>query len=93
MTDKSIHAIIEGKVQGVYFRDCTRKEAKRLGLVGWVRNLPDGSVETLIYGEKINVDAMLAWLQRGSPMSVVTRVNVSEGSKTDEIFTDFTIRY
>ena len=40
-----LHAIVHGQVQGVYFRDSTRQTAKRLGLTGWVRNLPDGAVE------------------------------------------------
>jgi acylphosphatase len=89
---KTIHAIIEGRVQGVYFRDCTRQEAQRLGLVGWVRNLPDGSVEALISGESGKVAKMVAWLDRGSPMSIVSRVTAIE-SVVNERFSEFTIRY
>ncbi|MBC8317435.1 MAG: acylphosphatase [Desulfobulbaceae bacterium] len=74
MTQKAIHVIIEGRVQGVFFRACTRDEAVRLGLYGWVRNLPDGSVEALIAGEEQTVDRMLEWLQTGPPMADVARV-------------------
>jgi acylphosphatase len=92
MANKTIHAIIEGRVQGVYFRDYTRREAERLGLGGWVRNLRDGSVEALIAGESDKVDQMLAWLHRGSPLAIVTGVTTMERSHEDT-FPDFTIRY
>lgn len=92
MTHKTIHVIVEGKVQGVFFRAYTRDEAVRLGLVGWVRNLPDGSVETLISGEEHNVERMLEWLQTGSPMSEVTRV-IFDPAQQPPGLKDFSIRY
>jgi acylphosphatase len=92
MTGKTIHAIIEGRVQGVYFRDCTRQEAERLGLTGWVRNLRDGSVEALIVGESGKVAEMVAWLHQGAPMSIVSRVITTERAENED-FSDFTIRY
>ena len=62
MTDtRRVHVIIEGRVQGVFFRAYTRDEAAKLGLSGWVRNRPDGSVEALIEGEKTAVEKMLQW--------------------------------
>lgn len=54
-----------GKVQGVGFRQSTVSRARQLGLVGWVRNLPDGSVEVLFAGEQAAVDALREWLQNG----------------------------
>ena len=65
---------VEGRVQGVFFRDFTRREANRLGLTGWVRNLPDGAVEALLEGGEEAVAAMLTWLQTGSPRSRVDLV-------------------
>ena len=92
MTQKTIHAIVEGKVQGVFFRAYTRDEAERLGLSGWVRNRPDGSVEALISGDTRNVDRMLEWLATGSPMSHVSRVIIEPGQPPAET-KDFLIRY
>ncbi len=92
MANKTIHAVVEGRVQGVYFRDSTRQEARRLGLCGWVRNLRDGSVEALIVGESDKVDQMVTWLHRGSQMSVVSKVKTTEHSG-NEVFSEFTIRY
>jgi acylphosphatase len=92
MADKTIHAIVKGRVQGVYFRDCTRQEAQRLELCGWVRNLPDGTVEALITGESGKVDRMAAWLHRGSPMSLVREVTIAERTG-NETFSEFTILY
>ncbi len=92
MADKTIHATIEGRVQGVYFRDYTRKEAQRLGLVGWVRNLRNSSVEAVFSGNSDQIEQMLAWLHQGSPMASVTRVIATELDQ-DQSFSDFSIRY
>ena len=69
--------IIEGKVQGVFFRASTRDEARKLGISGWVRNLPNGDVEGLFEGDKSTVTRMLAWCYKGPPYAVVHKVNVS----------------
>ena len=79
-----------GKVQGVFFRAETLRKAQSLGLVGWVRNLKDGSVEALIEGEDEAVRAMLAWCWKGSPFSRVEEVTVSEEPYRNE-FRDFQI--
>jgi acylphosphatase len=92
MEKKCIHAIVHGRVQGVFFRDYTRKEARRLGLGGWVRNLIDGTVEVLFEGAPEDVDRMLAWLHTGSPMAEVTAVDSLEQA-ADNRFVDFVIRY
>ena len=92
MAEKTIHAIVTGRVQGVYFRDYTRREAEKLGLKGWVRNVRDGSVEAVVSGEAETVDNMIAWLHEGSPMSSVTRVTITESSD-DTTYLDFSIRY
>ncbi|MEA3468870.1 MAG: acylphosphatase [Thermodesulfobacteriota bacterium] len=71
---KRIHAIVHGQVQGVFFRETTRQEAQKLSLTGWVKNLADGTVETEFQGEEETVKQLLEWLQQGSSMSHVTRV-------------------
>ena len=77
---KRVHVIVEGRVQGVFFRAYTRDEAVRLGLSGWVRNRFDGSVEALVEGEGTAVDKMLQWFHQGSPHSSVEKVNITEES-------------
>ncbi len=84
--------IIKGKVQGVFFRDYTRRQASGLGLTGWVRNLPDGSVEALLSGEDNLVRSMLAWFHEGSPHSKVDEVLVYE-TESDKSYSSFDIRY
>lgn len=78
MSVRRVHVVVRGRVQGVYFRDYTRRQAQALGIRGWVRNQPDRSVEAVIEGEAGSVEAMLAWLNRGSPMSTVTAVETVE---------------
>ncbi len=75
---KRIHATIHGRVQGVFFRETTRQEAQKPGLTGWVRNLPDGTVETEFQGEEGIVKQLLEWLPQGSSMSQVSRVESRE---------------
>lgn len=84
-----IHAFVAGQVQGVYFRAHTKQEAKKLQLTGWVKNCPDGRVEVLACGSKSAVEALQAWLWRGSPRSVVKNVAVEEAEWQE--FSDFKI--
>lgn len=65
---------MHGRVQGVAFREYTRRQAAQLGLSGWVRNLADGTVEVEFEGPAAPVAALLAWLATGSPAARVTRV-------------------
>lgn len=92
MAQKTLRAVVSGRVQGVCFRAYTREAALRHGVKGWVRNLPDGSVEALISGEAERVDRMIAWLHQGSPMSLVSRVALEEMAPDDQYF-DFEVRY
>jgi acylphosphatase len=90
--NKRVHVIVEGRVQGVFFRAYTRDEAVKLGLSGWVRNRTDGSVEVLIEGEKIAVEKMEQWLHEGSPHSLVKTIHTTEEPPTG-ITTAFEIHY
>lgn len=67
---------ISGRVQGVWFRAGTREQALALGLSGYARNLLDGRVEVLAQGEPAALDALQHWLQRGTPLARVERVEV-----------------
>lgn len=78
---KSILTRIEGKVQGVWYRDWTVQNAQELGLNGWVRNRVDGSVEALFSGEAAIVDKMLKRCEDGPQLARVTAV-LPEASNT-----------
>ena len=69
---------IKGRVQGVFFRDSTRRQALALGLVGHAINLPNGDVEVLASGQSESVEQLKAWLQRGPPLSRVDSVTEVE---------------
>ncbi len=66
---------VTGRVQGVFFRASTQREARRLGVTGFARNLSDGSVEVLACGETAAVAALKAWLLRGPPDARVAEVS------------------
>ena len=70
-----IRIIIEGRVQGVWFRDSTRREAVTLGVFGWVRNRPNGTVEVLAEGPEDNVKKLVSWCHHGPPAAKVQQVH------------------
>ena len=70
--------VIHGRVQGVWFRDSMRREAERLGVVGWVRNRADGAVEAAIEGDDDAVARLAAWCEHGPSGARVTRVETHE---------------
>ncbi len=77
MAEKArVHVLIEGRVQGVFFRAATRDEARARGLSGWVRNLADGRVEAVFEGDKAVVENMLAWCRKGPPYAYVDHVDL-----------------
>lgn len=83
---------IRGRVQGVFFRAFTRDVGARLGLAGWVRNLPGGSVEAVFEGERPAVEEAIRLCRGGPPASRVDHLDVLWEEYTGE-FGDFTIRY
>ncbi len=72
----SAHLIISGRVQGVCYRMETRTAASRIGVTGWVRNRPDGTVEAVIEGDAQPVQRMIEWCKQGPPISNVAKVDV-----------------
>lgn len=81
---RRIRAIVSGRVQGVSYRASTAHEARRLGLVGWVRNLDDGRVELQAQGRTEAIDALIAWCHKGPPAARVTDVAVEELTVTSD---------
>ncbi len=90
MSAKQLHCFVRGRVQGVFFRASVQREARRLGLTGWVKNLADGSVEFAAEGEEHELKELLGWAQRGPSAARVDRVDSRWRSYTGE-FTDFRI--
>jgi len=89
-TQQAFRAIIHGRVQGVNFRYYTRQIARSLGLVGYVQNLADGTVQVVAQGEQNALRQLLSWLHKGPSWARVTRVNVTwlqptRGEKSFEI--------
>ncbi len=85
------HAVVRGSVQAVGFRYYAQAEARRLGVVGFVRNRRDGAVEAEAEGDAVAVSAMLDWLAHGPPSAVVDSVETSERAPLGEV--DFRIDF
>jgi acylphosphatase len=84
------HVVVHGRVQGVFFRDSTRRRAAELGVSGWVCNRSDGAVEAVFEGAPDAVSSMVDWSRRGPRGADVERVDVQEGSP--EGLTGFEVR-
>jgi acylphosphatase len=84
--------IISGRVQGVFFRAETQQAALRLGVCGWVRNRPEGTVEAVFEGDSQLVEKAIEWCWKGSPMARVADVKVQMQDYTGE-FDDFSVTY
>lgn len=73
-----VSAVVSGRVQGVWYRESCRREAERLGVTGWVRNTPGGSVELEAEGPRPAVDALIEWARRGPSRARVEAVRVTD---------------
>jgi acylphosphatase len=83
---------VSGRVQGVWFRAHTERKARALGLVGWVRNAPDGTVHIVAEGPREALDALVEWAWKGSPHSEVAEV-VAESQPASGSYSTFETRY
>lgn len=90
MALKQLHILVRGRVQGVYFRASAQREARRLGVCGWVKNRSDGTVEMLAEGEESSVRELHVWAQKGPGSARVDRVETRWRSYTGE-HSDFRI--
>ncbi|MAE57150.1 MAG: acylphosphatase [Candidatus Poseidoniia archaeon] len=91
MAKRRVRLRIRGRVQGVFYRDSTQREAQRMELRGWVRNCSDGSVEAVAQGPPERVAALIDWCHEGPPLAQVAEVAVTEESgDTEEL--EFEVR-
>ena len=88
----SVRAIVYGRVQGVFFRAFVEEHAQRLGLVGYVRNLPSDAVEVVAEGEREQVNKLVERLKTGPPTAIVDRVEISWSEYTGD-HSGFRVRY
>lgn len=83
--------VVSGRVQGVFFRQSTVDQARRLGITGWVRNLPSGEVEIMAEGRRRDLEALRAWAEQGPRHARVTGVREEWGQFANE-FSEFRVR-
>ena len=83
--------VVHGRVQGVWFRGATERQARALGVAGWVRNLPDGTVEAVFEGSTSAVQRAVAYCRQGPPGARVERVE--EREEAPEGLRSFDVRY
>ncbi len=76
MVDLAVKIIVHGKVHGVCFRTSTQDKALELSLTGWVRNLPNGTVEVYAEGSRDSIDQLIKWCQKGPPLAKVSRYDI-----------------
>lgn len=76
--------IVRGRVQGVWYRQSCRLEALDVGVVGWVRNNDDGTVEAVLEGDADAVDRVMAWMRLGPPHAAVSRVDYTDETPRGE---------
>ena len=92
MAAKRIHAKVKGKVQGVFYREFTRREAESLGVSGFARNLKDGSVEIVAEGEEKQLKEFEKRFRKGPLMAFISEIEIKEQPATGE-FDGFDIRF
>jgi acylphosphatase len=86
------HVIFSGRVQGVFFRANTERKAVELGVYGWVKNLPDRTVEAVFEGDKTRVQNLIDWCSKHQPMATVTSMQVDWEEFKGE-FNKFSVLY
>jgi acylphosphatase len=86
---RTVHLIIKGKVQGVYYRASAKDVARDIGVTGWVKNMPDGNVEVIVSGSEERVEKFIEWCRKGPKNAEVTEVIVNDSK--EKPLTDFRI--
>ena len=90
-TDRArLHMIVTGRVQGVFYRASAAEQARALGIIGWARNLPNGSVEIIAEGRRADLQKFTAWARSGPPSARVAEVREEWGQARSE-FSDFRV--
>lgn len=85
-----VHLIVEGRVQGVWYRDSTRLKATELEIKGWVKNRSDGTVEIVAEGDESDIRRFVEWCHEGPPFAVVSKIRESSQEYRNE-FNSFNI--
>ena len=87
---ETVHLVIKGKVQGVYYRASARDIAIELGIKGWIKNVPGGQVEVMASGNKEELEKFIGWCRRGPKHAEVSDVAVTR--LKEQNFSDFSIK-
>lgn len=87
---KQVNILVSGRVQGVFFRSQTKNQADRLGLTGWVKNLPDGKVEIVAQGKRENLEKLIAWSRKGPILAKVEKLEI-KWKEPDNFFSSFEV--
>jgi len=87
-----VHVFISGRVQGVFFRSQTRREAKKIGITGWIKNLADGRVEAVFEGEEKQIKTMIEWARKGPLFAKVNGIEFEYEEPSEEL-SDFEIAF
>lgn len=88
---KQLHLFISGRVQGVGFRRFVRQHARKLGVTGWIKNLPDRQVEAVLQGDSLQVEGLVNSCRKGPFLAEVSDV-IQEEEGVSEVFSEFSIR-
>ena len=86
---KCVHIIVSGRVQGVFFRDNTRRKATELGLCGYAKNLPDGTVEVVAEGDETKIKELIEFIKKGPGIAKITNIEIKR--KEPENFKSFEV--
>ncbi len=90
--NRAVKIIVSGKVQGVYFRAATKKQADKHGIVGYAKNLSDGCVEIKAIADKTAIDKLISWSHKGSLFAKVKQVKVIDLPTELTSFSEFSIK-
>ncbi len=91
MSKICVYCVVSGRVQGVYYRSSTEKVAQKIGITGWVRNMPNGDVEVTACGDEEQIQELVGWMRQGPSLAKVDSL-VQESIELEE-FPNFEVRY
>ena len=92
MSNRCVRLIVNGRVQGVFFRQSLKAKSIQNNIFGWVKNLPDGRVECLLEGNEKNISVLIKWAHTGPANAIVENVEI-HNEKFDNEFTKFNVLY
>jgi acylphosphatase len=92
MSNKRVRLIVTGRVQGVFFRQSLKAKAIQNNIFGWVKNLQDGRVETILEGNEENIHKLVEWAHSGPANAIVENVEI-HNEKFDDEFRKFDVLY